>query len=109
MVSVIKGRDLLVKSVRFNVGGGEDINIWEDPWLPRLSNFKVSSPRPANTILIKASNLIVSSTRQWNSDLVHANFSNAEAAIILSIPISIGKTRDKWIWHPSLLVGYFFG
>lgn len=35
--------DLLLKGTRWEVSEDTKINIWEDPWIPNLPNFKLES------------------------------------------------------------------
>lgn len=51
--SLMWGRDLLVKGLRWSVGDGGSINIFSDPWLPRPSSFRVFSP-PSLPLLIRS-------------------------------------------------------
>lgn len=97
--SVIKSRELLVKGARFNVGNGESIRIWHDPWLPRPKNFKVDSPRSFNIGEATVQCLISPVSKTWLEP--QAMFSPEEASIICAIPIAFGPVPDKWVWHYS--------
>lgn len=88
--SIISARDLLMKRV--------SINIWTDPWIPSLPNFRVSSlrgrevdgPDFVNELIIDKS---------WNSSLLSYLFSHEEAKAIKEIFIPFFDQVDAWVWH----------
>lgn len=40
--SILEGRKLLNKGILWRVGSGEAIHVWDDPWIPVPTSFKVS-------------------------------------------------------------------
>ncbi|GAA0184893.1 hypothetical protein LIER_32181 [Lithospermum erythrorhizon] len=43
--SLIEGKKVLSRGVRWRVGDGKGIDIWKDPWIPRRTNFKMRRAR----------------------------------------------------------------
>lgn len=80
---------------------GEDIRIWEDPWLPKDLSFKVNSNTARRDGLEKVSGLIDPSTKAWKHDLTRNTFNQEDTESILSIPISSTQRLDRKIWHLS--------
>ncbi|GAA0166031.1 hypothetical protein LIER_21282 [Lithospermum erythrorhizon] len=37
--SLLEGRKILTMGIRWRVGDGKEIDIWNDPWIPRTSDF----------------------------------------------------------------------
>lgn len=50
LCSILKGVNLLKKGVIWRVGGGNSIDIWSDPWIPRGSTRRVITQRGKNAI-----------------------------------------------------------
>ena len=44
--SLLAGRKVLDKGLRWSIGNGQSVRIWADRWLPTPNSFKVASPRP---------------------------------------------------------------
>lgn len=38
--SILVGREVLAKGLHFQIGSGELVSLWNDPWLPLPYNFK---------------------------------------------------------------------
>ncbi|XP_030942097.1 uncharacterized protein LOC115967167 [Quercus lobata] len=72
--SILSAQPVLKAGYRWQVGDGENIGIWRDPWQPRPSTFRVLSP-PA---------FLPDDTK--------------DTACILGIPLSEHKSRDRIIW-----------
>ncbi|KAK9950635.1 hypothetical protein M0R45_006113 [Rubus argutus] len=95
--SLIWGRELLQKGIRWRIQNGNEVHIWGDRWLPRPWTFQVMSPVSLHP-LSKVSELI-SSTGVWNHDLIQASFLPNDVDCILSIPLVKGMGNDTVIWH----------
>lgn len=95
--SLLWGRELVHKGIRWRIQNGNSVKVWGDKWLPRPWTFQVSSPYSLS-INTKVSDLMTSSGI-WNYDLIRAAFLPHDAEAILSIPITNGRGSDTTIWH----------
>ncbi|KAL5854197.1 hypothetical protein ACOSQ4_003999 [Xanthoceras sorbifolium] len=95
--SILWGRDTLQRGLRWKVGDGHNIAVYDDPWIPRASNFKVLSPPllPDGTSV----SALIGASGSWCRGLVHFYFRPEEAAAILSIPLCSSPLRDSLTWH----------
>lgn len=59
------GETTSVKGLLWQVGDGRNIDVFRDPWIPRLASFKVVSQ--SQGLSIKMENLIDPVSHQWNS------------------------------------------
>ncbi|KAL5560097.1 hypothetical protein UlMin_036308 [Ulmus minor] len=82
--SVLWDRNLVAQGMRWRVGDGSNISIYNSRWIPLPWNFKVISPRtlPSNS---KVADLLDESGR-WNIPLILQKFLNFEAKFILALP-----------------------
>ena len=101
--SILAGRNLLEKGVRFNVTSGSNINIWKDPWVPSLDSFKIQSLPPAydQSCPTLVTDLIDLSTGSWSDIKLSSFFSPLEQSAIKIIPVSVSQRPDRWVWHFS--------
>ncbi|KAL3833965.1 hypothetical protein ACJIZ3_008701 [Penstemon smallii] len=97
--SIWGSKNLVAAGLRWRVGNGENIDIWKDPWIPRPTTFKISSPQNPLMQSTKVSSLIDDDLRIWNKDLIESIFWPEEATFILSIPLGSRINQDKQIWH----------
>lgn len=102
-------KKLIEKGACFLLDDGKSIDIWTDPWVPLIDNFK---PQPRveeyKQFPIKAFQLIDSTTRSWNVGMVREIFTHTDAYAILTIPIPFTPKQDRLIWLPDSK-GVFFG
>lgn len=56
--SLLWGRDLLAKGIRWRIGKGTKVNVFKDPWLLRPTNFKPVTIPDQNSLHMKVSELI---------------------------------------------------
>ena len=96
--SILKGRDLLLKRVRWRVGCGEAISVWKDAWLPSTTQPWVSSPIVQGFEGMKVSDLIDPATNKWDQNLLHGLFIPHEVELITSIPLCLNKVEDVVVW-----------
>ncbi|XP_062014305.1 uncharacterized protein LOC133730800 [Rosa rugosa] len=97
--SLMKGKDLLVKGVRYQVGSGEAINVWSDPWIPRPYTFKPFSAVMEGLEDMRVADLIDPETRDWMVDWLEELFFPEEVELITKIPLSLRNPADRLIWH----------
>ena len=89
---------VLRDGIRWCVGDGKSIKIWNDAWLPSTMTGRIISPKPALVCGENVANLMVHDKAKWNGDLVRSFFIPFEVESILSIPISSMKPADSQIW-----------
>ncbi|XP_010495244.1 PREDICTED: uncharacterized protein LOC104772312 [Camelina sativa] len=97
--SLLVGRDLLKKGLRFTVGDETSIKTWTDPWLP------VHPPRPprlAKNIQGDSSTvntLFLPNRSSWNESLVRDKVYLDDVNHILLIKKSHWQNQDYLGWH----------
>ena len=89
---------VLRDGIRWCVGDGRSIKIWEDAWLTFSGSGRIISPRPIMDVGECVANLIAHDKAEWKSDLVRSIFLPIEAEAILSIPLSSMNTVDSQVW-----------
>ena len=57
--SIIKGRDLLKKWIRWEIGNGEKVDFWKDPWIPSINKFTIQSIKPIDNNINKVNILLI--------------------------------------------------
>lgn len=98
--SIQKGKDLLRKCIRWNVGMSENISIWKDPWIPQAQNVCISLSGPVpNDALTLVSNLIDRDNLKWDLTTISNFVSVEDRRSISKIPLSRSQIRDEVIWH----------
>ncbi|XP_024177967.1 uncharacterized protein LOC112183885 [Rosa chinensis] len=103
--SILEGRPVLKAGVKWRVGDGEQIHIWEDKWIPNYSRSQIHRPENS-TSFDRVADLIDPHTRSWIAPSVSTLFSPEVAAQILSIPLRRRAVSDKLLWEPKKR-GYF--
>lgn len=95
--SIVRGVQALKKGIIWRVGDGSNINIWQDPWLPKGVTRRPITPRN-RTILTKVSDLIDPLTGTWDKELINDIFWEEDVKHIMAIPIRQGM-EDIIAWH----------
>ncbi|KAK3189299.1 hypothetical protein Dsin_028860 [Dipteronia sinensis] len=83
--SIIWGRSLLMKGLRWKVGNGRSIRIFKDRWLPRPNAFTPITPDPGNDLRVAA--LIDCDPPGWNLEMLDQTLFPVDMEAVLSIPI----------------------
>lgn len=78
---------------------GIRVKIWEDKWFIFPFSFSIFSSRPPDCNYLIVSDLIDAERKCWKSDVIMSLFSEFEANLILSLPISHRLPEDRLIWH----------
>ncbi|XP_061993546.1 uncharacterized protein LOC133711437 [Rosa rugosa] len=95
--SISSSRDLLKENSCWQIGNGEEVNIWSDCWISGLQAGRLSNNDSAMGEVSKVSDLI-SATGVWNDALIRRLFDREEAEIILNIPLSHRNILDRLVW-----------
>ncbi|GLT58613.1 hypothetical protein SLA2020_314900 [Shorea laevis] len=82
--------------MRWNVGNGSNVLIYEDKWVPTLLGFKVTS-HPENHSLFSYVCELLDDGGEWDITKLNISFNNKECREILKIPT--GACPDSLIWH----------
>ncbi|KAK9129974.1 hypothetical protein Sjap_010461 [Stephania japonica] len=93
----LKGRDILKEGLKWRVGDGQKVKIWDDFWVAKKVRSKLWSPRKVGFTWVK--DLISQSTNSWDTSLVKSIFNRSEAESILATPISKEGCEDRIVWH----------
>ena len=96
--SIYNSLEVINRGIRWRVGNGKMIHIWEDKWLPTPITYKVCSPQQDIGDFPMVSSLIDEETRHWKVDMVRSFFLPFEADTILNIPLSFNLPEDSIIW-----------
>ncbi|KAL0430274.1 UNVERIFIED_CONTAM: putative mitochondrial protein [Sesamum radiatum] len=97
--SILAAQHVVRGGLRWRIGLGRSVHIWDDPWIPRPFSFRILTPRYVNAPNSRVCDLIDASTKAWNCSLVHELFWRDEAELILAIPISALDGEDFIVWH----------
>ncbi|PRQ16242.1 putative ribonuclease H-like domain, reverse transcriptase zinc-binding domain-containing protein [Rosa chinensis] len=94
--SLLWGRKLLLSGLRWRVGDGTSILIYQDAWVPIPYSFKIMSP--PNLLVNRPVSYLISNG-SWNFELISGSFWESEVSAICSIPLPITPCSDKQVWH----------
>ncbi|KAK6149459.1 hypothetical protein DH2020_016984 [Rehmannia glutinosa] len=90
---------ILRGGIQWNIGDGERVDIWDDPWLSDCPSFRIQSRPPTDMTISRVRELIRSDIRAWDESLVTQLFIPSEARSIKAIPLCINQKDDKVVWH----------
>ncbi|XP_062015245.1 uncharacterized protein LOC133731834 [Rosa rugosa] len=93
---IFEARSVLKNGVRWQVGDGQSIHIWDDPWLPRPSSFRPFIRRDGAPTLVRE---LLLPGLSWNSDVIAQWFEPEDVMLIFFIPLSQRSVSDRLIWH----------
>lgn len=94
-------RSLLFDGLKWRVGNGSNIRVWEDAWLPGAGSHLVPTPRAAADLFLRVSDLICFEEGRWNVHLINSLFVADEGCAIRDIPLSQHWGRDELYWWPN--------
>lgn len=95
--SLMWGRGLLSKGVRWRIGDGRSIPIYGSNWLPGSPSLRIRS-RQSLPLSSKVCDLLTASGR-WDLDKVQLHFSHEDRLVILQIPLGGPHLPDQLVWN----------
>lgn len=95
-------RSTLNLGVRWRVGNGESINIWQDAWLGKNGLGKIiSSPRGLD-VEANVASLIDFNNKCWRMEVINEVFLRVDVEHIRKVPISTTMAPDARVWAASV-------
>lgn len=104
----------LRRGVRWRVGDGRTVRVWDDAWLPSASNPYVQTPPYADLSTASVHSLFNQEGDGWDIEILNDLFSDRDRSLILCVPISLSKGNDAPFWsgekdgHYSVKSAYRF-
>ena len=95
--SIHYGTDVIEKGVRWRIGDGCVVKIWQHHWLPIKHPTRISSPLKSMESATMDL-LIDTNTRSWNSSIIDGLFAPNKAALIKRIPLARLACADEMFW-----------
>lgn len=99
--SILKGRDIIRRGMRWRIGDGSSVQIYQDRWLPAFDHDIITSTILDITSDATVSILIDHDLCRWREDEVDRLFIQEEASIIKAIPLSFSNKSDMVFWPRS--------
>lgn len=94
-----QAKEALKKGFKWVLGDGEDIRIFEDPWVRGKENYMVDNTYTGIASGTKVCELFIPGEKQWDISKVHNLVTNYDAKIFLAIPIPRNQVPDRIAWN----------
>ncbi|KAK9734043.1 hypothetical protein RND81_04G110900 [Saponaria officinalis] len=94
-------KSLLLEGIKWRVGNGRKIRVWDDAWLPGPSSSLVLTAHPNSNMDMHVSELICGVPLVWNEDLFTSTFDSDDADRIRKIYISHCEPKDELYSWPN--------
>ncbi|KAK2645721.1 hypothetical protein Ddye_020916 [Dipteronia dyeriana] len=95
--SIVWGRDLFKKGIKWKVGDGKSIKAFVDPWIPRPTSFRPVTINGDNSL--RAVDFMIEEGRGWDIRKLERIFLDIDRLENLSIPVGLRSAVDKILWH----------
>lgn len=99
--SWLGANNVLLEGLRYQVGDGKIIKVWESPWLTFTKDFKPETKKPADCNIKWVSELMLDAGKDWNLELITRLFNRKDATTIRQIPISKMRQKDRLVFYHS--------
>ena len=97
--SILWGRELLKLGMRWKIGNGERVSVFNDPWLPRPYSFLPITRSSSVQTELKVKDLINATDNCWNMEAVEAHLWPIDHNEVLKVPIGLFRGEDSLLWH----------
>lgn len=100
--SVLAGREILKQGTGWEVGNGESIHVWGEPWLSLAYPLGPMGPPTAGSSTLMVSDLLCPLTNTWRRDLVGLHLPQYETDVDGLFTSSVAQPdRRIWLHDPS--------
>lgn len=100
-MSIWGAKSLLLEGLKWRVGNGTSIRVWDDAWLPGNGSHFVPTPRSTSDPELRVSDLIDFEGQRWNEEVLREVFVEDEQQLVLDLPLSPSWPRDLLYWWPT--------
>ena len=95
---ICDSKKILKNGVRFEVGNGNHIHVWHDPWLPCNENVFLTIEIIPGLEEVTVANLMKDGNREWDQNVLKDLFNDRDFALIKPIPLSKRMVEDVLTW-----------
>ncbi|CAN1755524.1 Putative ribonuclease H protein At1g65750 [Linum perenne] len=92
---------MLRSGMRWKLGNGQQVNIWDDPWLRGEDGSWIVSPMVEGLEHLVVNDLIVPGMPEWDEGLLGDLFSARDIESILFMTPPASNEKDRIIWGLS--------
>ncbi|KAL0358068.1 UNVERIFIED_CONTAM: putative ribonuclease H protein [Sesamum calycinum] len=85
--------------IRWHIGDGRSVQVWDDKWITRPTTFQPITPKNGLCPGLRVADLIDEATRSWKTEHIDNLFWHDDAAVIKAIPIGCFSSLDTQVWH----------
>ncbi|KAH9759452.1 putative reverse transcriptase/RNA-dependent DNA polymerase [Citrus sinensis] len=95
--SILWGRKVIEQGLRWRIGDGQQVLVYQSPWLPRPMTFQPISP-PSLKLDTTVTELI-NEDQEWKEEVIRHHFLEEDADQMLKIPLPRQPKPDQVMWH----------
>ena len=93
----MQARDVIEKGAIWQVGNGQQIEVWKHRWLPDPCYSKIITPRADSTVS-RVCNPFFPNTRTWDPGKLATTFYPWEAKMVSQVHVSEVCEEDLLVW-----------
>lgn len=94
-------KNILKKGLWYRVGKGDNIDFWEDPWVPNNPHVKPTPLHEETHSELGTVSLLMNSSSNWSQEIQRL-FDRETVKNILKIPIANSLLEDKLVWNGNV-------
>jgi ribonuclease HI len=96
--SIYTSQVIVKGGLRWCIGDGKDISVWNEPWLRTSENSYIMSPLLQGGENLKVADLMDEATCTWKWDLINAIFNDRDIREIKKMAAINGGEADHKVW-----------
>lgn len=93
-----QAKEALKKGFKWVLGNGEEIRIFDDPWIRGKEHFMADNTYAGTSREMKVCELFIPGEKEWDNIKVNNLFTIVDAKAILAIPIPRNQVPDRIAW-----------
>ena len=99
--SIWAAKSLLLEGLRWRIGNGRKVLVWEDNWIPCEGFIACPSTDKEFNPDLWVHDLIDEENLKWRNEIINKMFSEEAAHRILAMPLSFQFSDDLIQWWPN--------